>query len=262
MKEDNVLNCTEFFKIQKCVIQTNETAIEVAYFDTDSKGENKCFLYLFPGSGANEEWECESKGDILFLLKTILSKVKRHPPMRVVMPYIYLNNGEDPIAKIKDAQKVTHYIKDIVNYFEGTNSWDTKDGYKRRAVAGVCLGALSALKLALYWEQIENKKKEKFYSLGMFSPANDAGAGNWIGKEGGFKFADGRHHSVYIACGSMDDKNVHAKRYAYNFIKNDLTLTITLKSFIGGGHDWTCFKKGFEDFMSENIYFDDYYKNI
>lgn len=249
----------EVFEIKKCRIQTKDKNVEVAYFDTDVENKVNCYLYLFPGQGSNEEWDI--RGGIVDLMKIILQN-KRHPSMRIIMPYIYANNGEECKSKIEDAQKVTSYIEDIANCLEGENSWQSIDGYKRRAVAGVCLGALSALKLGLYWEQPCKGMKEKFHSVAMLSPANDAGAANWICGPDAFKFANNQHHRVYISCGSKDNKYVHANRYAYNFIKNDLTLTITLKSFIGGGHDWTCFKKGFEDFMSENIYSDEYYKNI
>lgn len=249
----------EIIEIKKCRIQTEDKEVEVAYFDTDAKSI-KCFLYLFPGQGSNDEWD--SKGDIVNLIKSIL-KNKRHPSIRIIMPYIYDNNGEDCVSKIKDAQKVISYIEDIANYFEGKDAWLSVDGYKRRAVAGVCLGALSALKLGLYWEQPNREEivNEKFYSIAMLSPANEDGVANWIGGKDSFKFTNNSHHLLYISCGSNDKNYIgHSKRYAQNFTDNGRLTTV--KIIADGGHDWTCFKKGFEDFMSENIYFDDYYKNI
>lgn len=221
-----------------------------------SEEENRSlFLYLFPGQGGNEEWVDENDGFITHLMSYIMS-VKKHPGMTIVMPYLFYGYG----SKIKEAQDITEFIKDIVEYFEGVGTWDDPDSYKRRAAGGLCLGSLSALKCALHWEKQERSKDniEKFFSAGIFSPANEAESGRWINGKPNFRFIHPENHRLYLSYGDADIKKCHAIRYNEYFMSNRSPVNDFVK-IVDGKHDFEAFNTAFVDYMSDEIFAHEYY---
>lgn len=217
----------------------------------------KFYLYLFSGQGDNNEWENDT---VIDKLMTYVLSVKKHPSMTIVMPRIFYHGDAD---KVWDAQEINSYLPDIVNQVEGPGSWESPQNYRCRSVAGLCLASLCALKAALYWEIDPSPKAEKFFSLGIFSPANEADtAARWIGSPKAFKFIHPENHRSYISCRTNDtDKLPHAERYKEIFAKcgspvNDFVLINE------GSHDWDTFCTGFVDFMSDKIFLHEYYANL
>ncbi len=239
--------------------------VEVLTLQTtpDKEACKKNYLYLFPGAGSNPEWrDC---AHIDRLMSYINNDVKQHPPMTIVMPLIFMPGSEySGPARTRDAQEITGYIADIVDKIEGAGAWASKEAYKHRAVAGLCLGSLCALKLALHWEYIPDasERYSRFFSLGMFSPANGADeAARWIGNKDVFKFLKPDGHYVYISCGEHDERVPHAKRYVDFFVNNG-TENVDHVTINHGYHNWDAFNTGFADYMTKEIFAPECYKDI
>lgn len=219
---------------------------------TDEQGGESFYLYLFPGQGGNAEWE---NNNIEKLMTYVLS-IKKHPRMTVVMPYLYYGGN-----KVKEAQEITNYIEKIVEHIEGKGSWEDHNSYKKRAVAGLCLGSLSALKCALHWENTKRSNVEKFFGVGIFSPANGGENGNWVNGRPNFKFNRPENHYLYMSYGDCDEKKCHAIRYNDYFNENKSPVNNFVK-IQGGYHNWEAFKTGFADFMTNEIFAHEFYEKL
>lgn len=232
--------------LKGCILKT---------FTTCKQENDPLFLYMFPGEGGNGEWADPNNGFITHQMSYIMS-IKKHPGMTIIMPDLFYGAN-----RICEAQEITVYIKDIVEHFEGKGAWDNQESYKRRAVAGLCLGALSALKCALHWEKGTGDNIEKFFSAGIFSPANEAENGRWINGIPNFRFIHPEKHRLYLSCGTKDYKKCHADRYNNHFNKNKSPVNDFVE-IIDGYHDFYAFNTSFSDFMFGEIFAHEYYTNI
>lgn len=224
-------------------------------FNNPFYNKERCFLYLFPGEGFDYEWEDRGCGYITHLMAYIIKHGNlQHPSMTIVLPKIYYDDTD----KVAQAQKITEYIKLIVDDVEGPGSWDSKDTYKRRSVAGLCLGGLCAMKCALYWEKPTMGALEKFFSSGVFSPANEAENGHWLNGKPNFKFKVPTHHYLYISCGDKDERRNLTKVYVQNFENNSSPVNDFVR-IEDGVHNWDSFRTGFADFMQHEIFGSEFY---
>ena len=237
-------------------IPYNDMVITCQVLKTFSNAaDNKhLFLYLFPGQGDNEEWD--KKADIARLMTYIQINVNRHPEMTIVMPHIYYGGSD----KIIEAQQITEYIAKIVSYYEGENEWKNKSNYEKRAVAGLCLGSLCAMKCALHYKETHESDKCKgedylnnFKCVGVFSPANGAEDGYWLNGKPNFKFNNPQNHRLYLSYGEKDEKKVHAQCY-YEDFKGNCSPVNDYVMIVNGEHNWNAFTAGFVDFMSKEIF--------
>lgn len=237
------------------VTNSGNREYHIINIDNPCYKRERCFLYLFPGEGNDYEWEFCGCGYITHLMAYLIKYGNlQHPSMTIVMPKIYYDNSD----KVAQAQKITDYIKYIVDDVEGYGSWDNADTYRKRAVAGLCLGGLCAMKCALYWEKPIMENPEKFFSLGVFSPANGAENGHWLNGRPNFKFNVPTHHYLYISCGNKDGRWNLTKVYVQNFENNHSPVSDFVR-IEDGIHNWDSFRTGFADFMQYKIFDSKFY---
>lgn len=243
------MECIRIGNCQKKEIVSCGKTIDTLYLNIcndDAPSDSCLYLYLFPGQGLNDEWRRADMGRIEDVMSRIYTQ-KTRPNMTVVMPYPYY--GGD---KVTEAQQMYKYLPDIVNAYEGNAAWDDGNKYKARAIAGLSLGGLCALKCALHWENVGTDRK--FFGLGAFSPAGEGTYGRWLNGRCHFRFAkDKGERFLYLSEGEEDHMKVHAEAYRNYFNENNSPVD-RFYMIKGGRHDWNAFREAFVDFMLQDVF--------
>ena len=187
-------------------------------------------LYLLSGFGANNEWQ--NKGHIQYLIgnlgETVIDTI-------IVMPEILRDANESDQEKVKDYTDLEWKFPCLMEYVEKT--YPVLKGREYRAIAGLSMGGMSALYLALVFENTPYA----FSTVGAISPTAKLFEW-WLGGKEELPFCGtNSDYNFCLATGTKDAILIQgAKRYQ-KVLKEKSKLGCSFFTIQNEGHGWDAF---------------------
>lgn len=186
-------------------------------------------LYLLSGLGANNEWQ--NQGSIQYLIgnlgETVIDTI-------IVMPEILRDANESVQEKVKDYTDLEWKFPCLIEYVEKT--YPVLKGRESRAIAGLSMGGMSALYLALVFDNTPYA----ISTVGAISPTATLFEW-WLNGKKDLPFSGkDSDYNFCLATGTKDAILIQgAKRYQ-EVLKNK-GFGSSFLTIQGKGHGWDAF---------------------